>query len=842
MASSSKASSSKKKLDAPPARIKKSYLFPADALIPDSPTAASPLSSFSFNKDVRPAGGTLATEGVLFLPATLSESKRLQDSWKRFPNSFSSAFDLPRYSSPETADLSTTLFLDTSKQIPSTYYPRSLVRLVDSFSKGPATRSEGYLLYQAIASLQVAVSHIVHKHASKTRNRELLLEMLESDRITACLDHYRSFWHRGQDCPLFAALFMALFCDYCENLLSTTEYREYLYDEDERTGGGMSKRSRRQIKSSFPDVSVTLTSLAIPLPLDPSTKEGQLIITVCHRGPPGSQLIHPFSKVSLLPDPSGFIRALPRSLTPADDSDSDHSAGRTQPSPKKRRPPPAAYSDIELDDDDYEADTPDPHAAEDSEPIELEIPKIRESIARAAKARGRGGTSKTELSSTQPFVQIPAKRERQLSPTNDTIAPEGPPAKKKKSQKVLGKSRAVSPSTSVVPTTQPADSQRLRIQEGPPDYFDDDDTRDPGLALMLPNPDFTITTGFASVLLQSSNVRRGARPPLLRPPKFLIADELKELGAFLSTPEVTFSLPALSRYNYLTSRHLRTLNSRTLPAHTSMYSTSNCLTCLSRGLVCEGGSKSNGSCNNCEATHRTCPSCLGLEDHQDRFRAIHQAVQGFPVGYANAVDAFEKALDRYIHLQTSFEALFADARQDLSEKMRNLRAQGFDANVVLSHWAEENPNTPVDFETISWLSTLFGWHTSCNVSKFLSSPSDIEKLEAFLRQLDPEPPTPANPPPQNQPSPSKTPASSGPVVGTVRQPVLKSKHRPAAAVPVNFPLRRAFQTPSTSSAPPPSATAVDEESENEEEPAQATPGRSLLAEYEGDEDEDAEAD
>ncbi|KAJ3738280.1 hypothetical protein EV360DRAFT_90617 [Lentinula raphanica] len=594
---------------------------------------------------------------------------------------------------------------------------------------------------------------------------------------------------------------MALFCDYCENLLSTTEYREYLYDEEEHTGGGMSKWSRRQIKSSFPDVSVTLTSLAIPLPLDPSTKEGQLIITVCHRGLPGSQLIHPFSKVSLLPDPSGFIRALPRSLTPADDSDSDHSAGRTRPSPKK-------------------SDTPDPHAAEDSEPIELEIPKIRKSIARAVKARGCGGTSKTELSTTQPFVQIPAKRERQLSPTNDTIVPEGPPAKKKKSQKVLGKSRAVSPSTSLVPTTQPADSQRLCIQEGPPDYFDDDDTRDPGLALMLPNPDFTITTGFASVLLQSSN----------------------ELGAFLSTPEVTFSLPALSRYNYLTSRHLRTLNSRTLPAHTSMYSTSNCLTCLSRGLVCKGGSKSNGSCNNCEATHRTCPSCLGLEDHQDRLRAIHQAVQGFPVGYAHAIDAFEKSLDRYIHLQTPFESLFADAQQDLSEKMRNLRAQGFDANVVLSHWAEENPNIPVDFETISWFSTLFGWHTPCNVSKFLSSSSDIEKPEAFLRQLDPEPPTPANPPPQNQPSPSKTPASSGPVVGTVRQPVLKSKHRPAAAVPVNFPLRRAFQTPSTSSAPPPSATAVDEESENEEEPAQATPGRSLLAEYEGDEDEDAEAD
>ncbi|KAJ3751876.1 hypothetical protein EV360DRAFT_89280 [Lentinula raphanica] len=753
MASSSKASSSKKRIELPPGKMKKSYLFPADAVIRDSPTTVSSLPTLSINKDVRPAGGTFNTEGVLFLPATPAESRRLQKSWKQFPNSFSSAFELPCYSSPETADLSTSLFADTSTQVPSTYYPSSFVRIVDSFSKGPATRAEGYLLYQAIASLQ---SRIILPPA----------------------------------CPPFLN----------------------------------------------PDVSVTLTSLAIPLLLDPSTKEGQLIITVCQKGPPGSQLNHPYSHVSLLPDPSGFIRAVPRSLTPNEDSDSNRSPVPVRSPIKKRRPPPAAYSDIELDDE--EPDTPEPLVANDSEPIELEIPKIRESIARAAKARGRGGASKNDPPASQPFVQLPAKRERHITPPDDSYIPEGPPAKKTKSQKAAGKSRAASPSASLVPEAGPSEPQPLRIQEGPPDYFEGDDTRDPGLTLSLLNPAFTITTGFADILQTSSNTRRGARTPLLRPPKFLIADELRDLGAFLSTPEVTFSLQALSHYNYLTSRHLRTLNSHTLPAHDSIYSTSNCLTCLSRGLVCEG-SKSNGSCNNCEATHRTCPSCLGLEEHQDRFRAIYQTVQGFPIGYAKAADEFEKSLDRYAHLQTSFEPLFADARQDLAAKMRNLRAQGFDANVVLSHWAEENPNTPVDFETVSWFSTLFGWNTSCNVAQFLSNPSDIAKLEAFLLQLDPEP---SKPLPQSQPSPSKAPTSLEPVVGTVRQPVLKSKHRPAAAVPVNFPLRHAFQTPSTSSAPPPSATVVGEGSDDEEGPAQATPGRSLLTEYEGEGDDDADAD
>ncbi|KAJ3739134.1 hypothetical protein EV360DRAFT_90501 [Lentinula raphanica] len=800
MASSSKASSSKKKIEPPPARMKKSYLFPADAVIRDSPEASPSLTSVQFNQDVRPAGGTFTTEGVLFLPATPTESTRLQRSWRNFPNSFPSAFELPRYTSPEAVDLSTTLFLDTSKLVPTTFYPCPL----------------------AISSLQTAVAHIIHKHASNTRNRALLLEMLASDRLTASLDHYRSFWHRGQDCPLFAALFIALFCDYCENLLSADEYREYVYDETDRSGGGMSKRSRRQVKASYPDASVTLTSLAIPIPLDPSTKEGQLLITVCHKGPANLRLIHPFSHVALLPDPSGFMRPhhpceagyaapsfLPdpsgfmrphrRSLTPDDeDTDSDHISAQLAKPATRRHPPPAAYSDIELEDED-EDEGRDLPAFKDPEPDELVIPKICESIARAAKSKGRV-INRPVPSEVPPALHVPAKRERVATPDDDV--PEGPPVKKKRSQKAAGKSRAVSPSTSLVPDTAPGTQAPLRIQEGPPDYFENDDTRDPGLALSLVNPNFTIKTGFASLLIPSTSSKRGARTsPLLRPPKFLIADGLRDLGAFLTTAEVTFSLPALSRYNYLTSWHLCTLNTRTLPAHTSAYSSTNCLTCLSRGLVCEGGSRANGSCNNCEGTHRSCPSCLGFHEHQDRFQAIHQAVQGYPAGYADAVDAFEKSLDRYTHLHASFEPLFADARQDLAEKMRRLRSQGFDANVVLSRWAEENPNVPVNFETLSWLSTLFGWTTSCNVAQFLSNPSEIEKLEVFLRQIDPEPTAESSSLPG--PSPISPQAAAPPdlPVGSVRQPELKSKRKPAAATPINFPLPRAFQTPASSSAP-----------------------------------------
>ncbi|KAJ3715449.1 hypothetical protein C8R42DRAFT_725808 [Lentinula raphanica] len=832
MASSSKASSSKKKIEPPPARMKKSYLFPADAVIRDSPEASPSLTSVQFNQDVRPAGGTFTTEGVLFLPATPTESTRLQRSWRNFPNSFPSAFELPRYTSPEAVDLSTTLFLNTSKLVPTTFYSRPLVRLVDSFSSGPTTRAEGYLLYQAISSLQTAVAHIIHKHASNTRNRALLLELLASDRLTASLDHYRSFWHRGQDCPLFAALFIALFCDYCENLLSADEYREYVYDETDRSGGGMSKRSCRQVKASYPDASVTLTSLAIPIPLDPSTKEGQLLITVCHKGPANLHLIHPFSHVALLPDPSGFMRPHRCSLTPDnEDTDSDHISAQPAKPATRRHPPPAAYSDIELEDED-EDEGHDLPAFEDPEPDELIIPKIRESIARAAKSKGRV-INRPVPSEVPPALHVPAKRERVATPDDDVFVPEGPLVKKKRSQKAAGKSRAVSPSTSLVPDTAPGTQAPLRIQEGPPDYFENDDTRDPGLALSLVNPNFTIKTGFASLLIPSTSSKRGARTSLLlRPPKFLIADELRNLGAFLTTAEVTFSLPTLSRYNYLTSQHLRTLNTRTLPAHTSAYSSTNCLTCLSRGLVCEGGSRANGSCNNCEGTHRSCPSCLSFHEHQDRFQAIHQAVQGYLAGYADTVDAFEKSLDRYTHLHASFEPLFADARQDLAKKMQRLRSQGFDANVVLSRWAEENPNVPVNFETLSWLSTLFGWTTSCNVAQFLSNPSEIEKLEVFLWQIDPEPTAESS----SLPGPSPISPPDLPV-GSVCQPELKSKRKPAAATPINFPLPRAFQTPASSSAP----TLVADRMEVDDGGSRTPSGRALLEEYDdSDKDDNAE--
>ncbi|KAJ3963772.1 hypothetical protein EV361DRAFT_874566 [Lentinula raphanica] len=104
---------------------------------------------------------------------------------------------------------------------------------------------------------------------------------------------------------------------------------------------------------------------------------------------------------------------------------------------------------------------------------------------------------------------------------------------------------------------------------------------------------------------------------------------------------------------------------------------------------------------------------------------------------------------------------------------------------------------------------------SCTISEILLYILLVLYIETLGVQLDPEPSTSTIPPPQSQPSPAKAPTSAEPVVG---------------------------MTPSTSSAPPPSATAVDEESDDEEEPAQATPGRSLLTEYEGDGDDDAEAD
>ncbi|KAJ3740021.1 hypothetical protein EV360DRAFT_90441 [Lentinula raphanica] len=173
--------------------------------------------------------------------------------------------------------------------------------------------------------------------------------------------------------------------------------------------------------------------------------------------------------------------------------------------------------------------------------------------------------------------------------------------------------------------------------------------------------------------------------------------------------------------------------------------------------------------------------------------------------------------------------------------MQTVRSSGFDLNVVLSRWAEDNPNLPLDYDIVTWLATLFGWTSSCNLVDYLSNPEDQAKLAEFMRDHPPipsssEPPFLDPTPLSARPSSSITPATPLPSVTAMSEPLLRSRRRPAAGVPVNFSSSQQSHTPLAS-------TTADEELDVEEGTSRTSVAQALVAEYDdSEEDGDAGAD
>ncbi|KAJ3764669.1 hypothetical protein FB446DRAFT_710129, partial [Lentinula raphanica] len=384
-----------------------------------------------------------------------------------------------------------------------------------------------------------------------------------------------------------------------------------------------------------------------------------------------------------------------------------------------------------------------------------------------------------------------------------------PPAKKRRTQVAASKAAE---RTSVAEPDPPASPLPLRIQEGEPEYRDGDDTRTSGHQYFLTNPDFTPKAPFSQLIRKTvAQNPRAPKLPFLRRPKWKISEEMKNFGAFINSADTSFSLQGLSRYNYLASRPLQASSGTTLPSPDALHSSRNCLTCLSRGVVCEGGTKIGGPCGHCDRTHRNCPSCLGLDEHRERFLAIHNTVQGYPAGYSGSLDRFRDTLDEMSHVTASFETIFGDVRRRLALNLQEIRTNGFDFNVVLSKWAEENPNLPLDYDLLTWLATFFGWDSACNLSSFLVDPNDTARLEEFLRSTEA--------------SADDLTAPSNPALVTTSVDDLTSQ------------LFYRFQVPHS-----PASTTADDEMEVEEGTSRTSVAQALVADHDDSDDEEVAGD
>ncbi|KAJ3831413.1 hypothetical protein F5878DRAFT_667581 [Lentinula raphanica] len=814
MASSSKPSSSKRPVpkistaDATPLPRKKLSVRPVDSLNFDL------LHQVSFDKRLRELGKPPNAVDSLFLPASAEECSVLVNRWKHLPNTASPAFSLRRYTHPDEVSFREVLEQDTDNSRPDTFYPALLTTFCSTFSHGAVSTAEGFQLYQALAFLQRKFARLIKGHLSKQEIHRRLLDLTALRNFSDSLEYYQLYWHGRQNCPLAAVVLVLLICEFCEEHLSGEEYASRVYDQKARDGPGMSMKTRERLLEDIPD-SYELETLALPIPLDPSTREGQLLLTVTGRGSPVDKIVHPHTRKVVAPDPS--FQPPPGPGKPA---------VSTSP-PKARLRPPSPDFD-EASEDNVPASLPKPRrgvrnfpvtpsvAEEDTgdelnptdvfkTPASPDVLVLRPSIARAAKTNPKIPEALRKVPTPVPSTK------RGHSPAEAKLVP---PVAESSCQKA---------SSTIAPPEDPSalqDEEPFLIQEGDPAYHHGDDTKVTAHSRFLTNPRFQPKTPFSQLISNArENNKRGSKIPFLRAPKWKVTDELRDFGAFANIGDTTFSLQGLSRFGYASSRFLWPSNNKTLPSPESLYSTNNCLTCTSRGEVCESTACLWTTIGIAFALSMTTSKVIPM------------------VGYAASLEQYAVALDHITKLQASFAPLFHDAQQALLHGMQKVRSTGFDLNVVLSRWAEDNPDLPLDYDTLTWLATLFGWDSSCNLVDYLATAEDRARLEAFMHDSLPSPADPV--------APATLPAVSSSLLDAPEPPESPrlSRRRPAAATPSNFFSDHEFHTPL------PESTIVDDEGENEaendekaEEVSRVSAGRSLLTEYEDESDEDGEPD
>ncbi|KAJ3817907.1 hypothetical protein F5880DRAFT_1617854 [Lentinula raphanica] len=701
---------------------------------------SSPVTEFTFHDAVRARDSLLSTKKpILFLPSSPEEAE-------------------PIFAHFDDITFPLVIPPDYNNDLATNFYPAQLVQTYKPFANGPLCRVNASFLYQGLRIVQDAVADIMSANKSRSKTQSRILEMLKKPQIQNALKHYRRFWHRSRSCPLFAVRFVCLFSDYCDRYLDAHEYAKFVYDEKQNAGLGVSAALRAEIKRSFKPGGLTVASLAIPIPFDFLSCEGQLIVQVASTGTPQQALHDPFTNQLLLPEPQ--YQARPSQPTPPPQASSSHHGiaspvisdegiaspvGSFAGSPAGSSP---FQGDVDLGETEASSDEPEAGDVFKGSNVRTRagtnLASTRNRVTRSSPAKvgppvGKGKGKAP--ASAKPAVLIKVKRERPDDPTSEPS--HAPASKKQRTGKAEGKSRAVTPPPTVevdeleyedTILPEPAGTEAA----GP---LADNDTDVEHLVSYLANPDYKPRLAFSVLYKRASHStpKRRNDMQILREPKWSVSPELEAIGSFLTTGNVSFSLSNLARFAHLNSRGLAPSSH---PVDPDVAPTTDCVSCLIRGLNCRSGAQLGGPCFGCEQSHRTCSSALHMELQSDLLDIIPEAVRTLPGGYSDAVEQFQEALDNHFRVMENTESLLQNSLTILARQANKLKRAGLDANVVLSAWAEEHPNQELDYDTACWFATFFGWNSSCHLSAYLKDSETIAKFQAFIRAHDVEVPAP----------------------------------------------------------------------------------------------------
>ncbi|KAJ3716825.1 hypothetical protein C8R42DRAFT_724474 [Lentinula raphanica] len=695
---------------------------------------SAPLLEVTFHNALRARDSlSNSADAILFLPSTPAESNTLQKLWRKFPNTIESAFKQPEFEPVDDMDFPQRLPSDYQDQVPTNFYPSQLVQMYPPFAKGPLCRVNASFLYRGLRLVQEAISEIQASNKSRAKTQANIIQLLEDPVIQNALRY-----------------------------LEAAEYTRLVYDEARSTGFGVSLALRTAVKNFLKSTTPTMATLAIPISFDALSREGQLIIKVASTGSPPQFIKNPFTDQNILPEPGYEVHASVSTPPPEAGSSNVGIASPIISNDGVASPVGSPFFPAE-DEDLGETEA----SSDELEELDVyqgsrvrtragtDLGTLRHSTTRPKPEKigppiGKGKAKAAEAS--KPVVTVSVKRERPdeekssvgsllsvLSPTPLTRGFQShttPALKKQKTGKAAGKARAVTPTLSAeTDELEPALISEAAASSMAMDQLLANDDRDITRQVsFLANPDYKPRIAFSTLVSPGHNLKRRPDHQVLRMPKWVATPELASVGSFLTVGNASFSISNLARFAYLTTRGIAPSTS---PLDPDIAPTTDCVSCLIRGLTCRNGEQIGGPCAGSPFIWNYNRICwISSQRQSARFPGTSF------LGFSESVGQLQEALNAHFRILENAGEIIQNSLLGIARHVNRSKLSGLDANVVLSLWAKEHPGEQLDYNTACWFATFFGWNSSCNLSAYLKDPGTLAKFQEFLRTHDVEVPAP----------------------------------------------------------------------------------------------------
>ncbi|KAE9401995.1 hypothetical protein BT96DRAFT_991509 [Gymnopus androsaceus JB14] len=669
------------------------------------------------------------SSGTLFLPCSVTESIILLGTFPTHVATLITAFEKDEYYVPDEDDpipkYQLFPFARNDGPPPTTFYPVLLSRLYPIVTQ-PPSHAEGRQLYLAISYVQEMMIRYFCPYTElpiikldNDKSRTLFRQRLA--RIKSSLVYYRECWHGSSNCPEFATMFIGSF--------QSEVYR--VADKGGTPGHVLQMLTKDWL---LPLDEITAILMDVPIPFDPDTREGEILLlyapnkTLDNFTPPAtaessSKVKSSVKVISMRPKPKAGASSTAKSgQTPL--SPTKPALPKTKETspvvptiPKKRKATPSNK------DQTVEPNLPKKKATreEKTSPIPKNVPaKVKATPKTKAKdksasiASSQSSASVSIAESIQPG-RITCRKPAPSSASNKVEVTEPP-------SKMLPGKLSVK-NTKEIPVIDPQ-SRVAEFAKGLPNAKPEELSTLINLEFSLGQP--------SGLYLPADEPSKASRiHHLFCLPDWEIAPDLENLGPFVKASGVHYNIEDLQRFT------------RSLPNYTNkIYGA--CLACVAigKGNECtpclNDKGRFGGKCGPCQNGARTCSHNSELSDYHRLLDATYAAANCGPLGCQTLLDTLSRSRE---HLDAAHDnlcravKLAEQARQRVVDDFVSFRNANMDPNLFFQYLVrgrgEQDEPLELDFNSVSFYATVFGWDSSLNFDSVIE---DRSKVSEWLKK------------------------------------------------------------------------------------------------------------